>query len=136
MSIDLEYAIKKDIRNNPVVRQIDLEQKREFYRTIGLAGLLVAMLLFSAIPHFRIVTTGYQVEQLRQELDHERLLQRTLRLELEVALAPGVIEQRARALGMTKPSPAETVVIERVTRPMPARTVVAQARPPVEGRRR
>ena len=38
MSIDLEYAIKKDIRNNPVVREIDLQQKREFRRMSGSAA--------------------------------------------------------------------------------------------------
>ena len=52
MSIDVEYAIKKDIRNNPVIREIDLEQKREFLRTAGLAALVVAMLLFSAWQQF------------------------------------------------------------------------------------
>ena len=38
MSIDLEYAIKQDIRNNPVVREVDREQKREFLRTLLWAG--------------------------------------------------------------------------------------------------
>ena len=129
MSIDLEYAIKKDIRNNPVVRQIDREQKREFYRTIGLAGLLVAMLLFSAIPHFRIVNSGYEVEQLRLALAAEQSRQRALRLTLETQLAPGVIAERARQeLGMRSPSPADTVVIERIDRPVPPRSVVALAR--------
>ena len=54
MSIDVEYAIKKDIRNNPVVREIDFEQKREFRRTLILAGLIVAMLLFSAWQHLKV----------------------------------------------------------------------------------
>ena len=36
MNIDLEYAIKKDIRNNPVVREIDTQQKREFRRMVWL----------------------------------------------------------------------------------------------------
>ena len=35
MSIDVEYAIKKDIRNNPVVREVDTRQKREFLRIAG-----------------------------------------------------------------------------------------------------
>ena len=65
MSIDLEYAIKKDIRNNPVVREVDVQQKREFLRTIWLAAVIVAMLLFSAWQHFEIVHTGYEVEKLR-----------------------------------------------------------------------
>jgi len=136
MSIDLEYAIKKDIRNNPVVRQIDRDQKREFYQTIGLAALLVAMLLFSAIPHFRIVTTGIEVEQRRLDLLVEESRQRRLRLELEQRSAPGVIVGRAtEELGMRLPSPEETVVIERLRGPAPPSAVVAQARP-ADGRRR
>jgi cell division protein FtsB len=135
MSIDLEYAIKKDIRNNPVVREIDLEQKREFFRTIGLAALIVATLLFSAVPHFRMVTNAYQVEELRQLLAIEQARQRTLRLQLEMRLAPGVIEQRARQeLGMVAPSPDEVVIIERMTGAVPSRTLVAEVRGGAVGR--
>jgi hypothetical protein len=68
MSIDVEYAIKKDIRNNPVVREIDVEQKRDFARTLRLAVAVVGMLLFAALQQFRIVTTEMQLEQLRREL--------------------------------------------------------------------
>jgi hypothetical protein len=53
MSIDVEYAIKKDIRNNPVVREIDVEQKRDFARTLRLAVAVVGMLLFAALQQFR-----------------------------------------------------------------------------------
>jgi hypothetical protein len=45
MSVDLEFAIKQDIRNNPVVREVDTEQKREFLRLLAWAGIMVLMLL-------------------------------------------------------------------------------------------
>ena len=39
MTNDLEFAIKQDIRNNPVVREVDLDQKREFVKMLGWAAL-------------------------------------------------------------------------------------------------
>ena len=34
MKIDVEYAIKKDVRNNPVVRGVDVQQRRELFRSL------------------------------------------------------------------------------------------------------
>ena len=65
MNLELEYGIKKDIRNNPVVREIDLQQKREFRRMLVLAALVVGMLLFSAWQHYEVVRGGYRIEELR-----------------------------------------------------------------------
>ena len=83
MSIDVEYAIKKDIRNNPVVREVDAQQKREFLRATCLAILIVTMGLFAAWQHFRIVQTGYEVQKLQQQRAAEEALNRKLRLEVE-----------------------------------------------------
>ena len=52
MSIDVEYAIKKDVRNNPIVREVDLAQRQEFRRNVWLGVLVVATLLFSAWQHY------------------------------------------------------------------------------------
>jgi hypothetical protein len=41
-----EYAIKKDVRNNPIVREIDRERNREMVRSVGIGVFLVAVLLF------------------------------------------------------------------------------------------
>src|SRR5436853_4085003 len=81
MSIDVEYAIKKDIRNNPVVREIDSAQKREFLRTLTNAGLIVAMLLFAAFQHFKITKNNYVISQLEQQRTEEKAYNRQLRLE-------------------------------------------------------
>jgi hypothetical protein len=131
MSLDVEYAIKKDIRNNPIVREIDREQRREFLRTVGIAGLIVVMLLFSAWQHYKIVATGYQVESLRQEQAREMELNRQLRLDLEAMRRPQEIERRAlEELQMQPASPANTIVIERVpARPAnAARGIIAEHR--------
>src|SRR5579862_310765 len=95
MSIDIEYAIKKDIRNNPVVREIDQQQRAEFRRTVGVAAAIVLMLLFSTWQHLRVVKSGYQVSGLRAERDAAMRDYRLLRLELERATAPRTIEERA-----------------------------------------
>jgi hypothetical protein len=130
MSIDIEYAIKKDIRNNPVVREIDREQKRDFLRTVGIWTLIVAMLLFSAMQSFRNVRHGMEVDRLRHALNESRELQRKLQLDLEVWLAPHDLEARAtRELGMEPALSKDTIVIERATTSQPSHAVVASARP-------
>ena len=129
MNIDLEYAIKKDIQNNPVVREIDLQQKREFSRMVWSAAVIVGMLLFSAWQHFEIVNNGYQVEKLRLEKAAEESLNRKLRLELETLRRPQQIESYAmKTLRMSPPSSADTIVIERTTASTPARSIVAAHR--------
>jgi hypothetical protein len=129
MSIDVEYAIKKDIRNNPVVREIDVEQKRDFARTLRLAVAVVGMLLFAALQQFRIVTTEMQLEQLRRELAVEEAMQRRWRLQVEMLLSPEVVERRATSeLGMVAPPPSDVMVLERVVGGTPPRSVIADAR--------
>jgi hypothetical protein len=129
MSIDVEYAIKKDIRNNPVVREVDLEQKREFARTALMVGLIVAMLLFSAWQHFKIVRHGYDVEALRQELAVEESLHRQFQLDFEAYSRPQLIEDRARReLNLVPATSADTLVVERVGQPAPPGAVVAEVR--------
>jgi cell division protein FtsL len=129
MSIDVEYAIKKDIRNNPVVREIDRQQKRDFIRMISLVALIVGMLLFSAWQHFRIVFNGYEIERLRQELSAAEATNRKLKLEIETWRRPDLVESRAsRELHMVQPSAKDTLVIERARAVSPAKAIVATAR--------
>jgi cell division protein FtsL len=129
MNLELEYAIKKDIRNNPVVREIDVQQKREFRRMLVMAGLIVAMLLFSAWQHYEVVRGGYEMEKVRTKVAEEESLNRKLRLELETQRRPQELEERAeRLLHMQLPSERNTLVIERVRSATPGKTIVAQAR--------
>ena len=129
MTLDAEYAIKTDIRNNPVVREVDLAQKREFVRTTFVVGLIVAMLLFSAWQQFKIVRHGYDVETLRQELEAEVSLNRQLQLDLATSGRPQLIEERAREeLRLAPATLDETIVLERVTPAAPAGAIIADAR--------
>ena len=126
-----EWAIKKDIRNNPIVREVDRAQRREFMHTLGVAGLVIAMLLFAAWQHFEIVDTTRQMEDLRLERAAEAEVNRQLRLELEMLRSPQEIERRAvHELKMRPAAPADTLVIERAPARSAAapRTVVASHR--------
>ena len=129
MSIDIEYAIKKDIRNNPIVREVDTQQKRELLRTACLVGLVVAGVLFSAWQHFEIVRAGYDMQKLEQARADEEKANRKLRLQVEALRAPQRIEQIAiDELQMAAPAPRDTLVIERAAPAAPDGAVVAAAR--------
>jgi cell division protein FtsB len=129
MSIDLEYAIKSDIRNNPVIRETDGRERREFRRIVLLASLAVGFVLFSAWQHFETLRYGYSIEQLRQDRQYEETVNRQLRLNIETLRAPQKLEERARReLGLVAPTAGDTVIIERTYLSTPSPGVVARAR--------
>lgn len=127
MSIDAEFAVRRDIRNRAVVREFDVRQRREFRGIVLLACLTVALLLFSAWEHYDVVRHGYEIEKLRVDIQRAETVNRQLRLNLEVLRAPQVIERRARAIGLRAPSDADTIVLERTTVPSSSPTLVAMS---------
>src|SRR5262245_64554253 len=110
MSVDLEFAIKQDIRNNPVVREVDAVQRREFFRLLGGAAAALITLLLVLWPRFSQQRQSYRMEDLRQELAVEKELNRKYILDLETMLQPKELEQRAAALGLFLPTERDTVV--------------------------
>jgi cell division protein FtsL len=129
MSADtFEYAIKKDVRNNPIVREVDEERHREMWRSVTLGVFLVGVLLFSAWQHFELLRYGYRLEQMQQERATQEEINRHLRLEIETLKAPARIERLATGrLQMVTPGAGEAIVIERVvSTPPPPASVVAQ----------
>lgn len=126
MSVDLEFAIKQDIRNNPVVREVDAVQRREFFRLLGGAAAVLITVLVVLWPRLSQQRQGYHLEDLREELAQEKQLNRKYILELETMLRPQALEQRASGLGMILPSENDTVILERVApSPRPNRGIVA-----------
>ena len=123
-----EYAIRKDVRNNPIVREVDEEKQRELWKSVGVAGFLVIVLLFSAWQHFELLRHGYQVEELQRQRSGEEETARRLRLEIETLKSPKRIETLAtRQLHLVAPSRDEAIVIERVVpADPPAASVVAR----------
>jgi cell division protein FtsL len=123
-----EYAIKKDVRNNPIVREVDDARQRELWQSIGVAGFLVLVLLVSAWQHFELLRHGYQVEQLQRQRAAEEDISRRLRLEIDTLRSPQRIESLAiQQLHLVTPNRDEAIVIERVVpAEPPAASVVAR----------
>lgn len=122
-----EYAIRKDVRNNPIVREVDEARQRDLIHSIGIGVVLVLVLMFGAWQHFELLRHGYQLEQMQRDRATEGEVGRHLRLEIETLRAPQRIERLAtERLGMVAPGPTEAVVLERVTpAEPPSRSVVA-----------
>lgn len=123
-----EYAIKKDIRNNAIVREIDRERQRDLWRWAGVCALLAALLLLTAWQHFELLRHGYQTELVEKAMKQEEATNRSLRLQLQVLRSPQRIARIATTeLHMVEPQTAEATVIERaVPADPPARSVVAR----------
>ena len=123
-----EYAIRKDIRNNPIVREVDEARQRELWKSAGIAAFLVAVLLFSAWQHFELLRHGYQIEQLNHERAAEEEAGRQLKLEIDTLRSPKRIEALAtERLHLVAPSAEEAVVIERVlAADPPPKSVIAK----------
>jgi hypothetical protein len=123
-----EFAIKKDVRNNPIVREVDRERHREMWRSAGIGAFVVAVVLFSMLQHFWVVRFGYEMEPMQEALAEEREIARHLRVEIETLRSLERIEGVAmRELQMVVPGPGESEVIGRVVPASPpARSVVAR----------
>jgi cell division protein FtsL len=122
-----EYEIRKDVRNNQIVREVDERRQKGLWQSLGIGAVLVLVLLFSAWQHFELLRHGYRLEQMQRDRATEEDINRHLRLEMESLRAPQRIEKIAtERLGMVAPGPTEAVVLERVApAPPPARSIVA-----------
>jgi cell division protein FtsL len=122
-----EYAIKKDVRNNPIVREIDRDHRRGMWRSVGVGTVLVSIVLFWAWQRDELVRHGYRVEQMQRERATEAEIHRHLFLEVETLRSLARIEALAMDwLGMLPPAAGDADVIERVTPSAPpSRSVVA-----------
>jgi cell division protein FtsL len=125
-AVDFEYAIKKDIRNNPIVREVDEARQRQFLRSLAIGAVLVAVVLFSAWQNFELSQQGTRLQKIQEQTAAELEINRQLRLDIETLRSPELIERRARQLNLVWPSRDQAIVIERVTAsPAPDKSVVA-----------
>ena len=127
-TMDFEYAIKKDVRNNhnrsgdrrrAAARAVAIGRRGDLSRR-GPSVFRVAAL--RAAPARVPVSNGCnRIVPRREEIN------RHLRLEVEMLQSPKRIERMAtEKLGMVAPSRDEAIVIERVTpTPPPAKSIVA-----------
>ena len=130
MSVDTEFAVRKDIRNNPVLREVDSRHRGELHRYLLLVALGVALFLFSAWQRASVIQNLKDIEELKKSQAQAEIANDRLRLNLAVLNAPQMIERQAIELGLRSPSLSETMVIQRAPAPAsaPATGVVAQAR--------
>src|SRR5918992_1319590 len=128
-SDSFEYAIKKDVRNNPIVREVDEHRLREQWRSVAVGVLFVGVLLFSGWQRVELLQHGYRVEQMQKERGEEEEMNRHLRLEIETLKAPQRIEKMAMDdLKLVAPQTGAAIIIERVVPPAPPpASVVAKA---------
>ncbi|HKT78717.1 MAG TPA: cell division protein FtsL [Vicinamibacterales bacterium] len=122
-----EYAIKKDVRNNPIVREVDAAREREQWKWFGIAALVLVGVLMLAWQHFELRAHGYDINALRKQLAAEQSEGRRLMLELERLRTPKRIQDIAiNKLHMIEPSYDDAIVIQRVQpADPPAPSVVA-----------
>jgi hypothetical protein len=129
MSMDVEYAIKKDVRNNPIVRDVDERQRHDFRRRAILAAVSVVLLVVWAAQTMRVVKKGYATSDLRQQVNEAIELNRRLRLHLDELRSPQKLEKRAiDELHMVPSGPADTIIIERAPSARASKAIVADAR--------
>jgi cell division protein FtsL len=130
-ALDFEYAIKKDVRNNPIVREVDEARQRQLWRTAWIGGVLATVVLFSAWQHFELVRHGYVIQRLQRDRAMEDEINRHLRLEIETLRAPKRIESIAtKQLHLIAPAQDQAIVIERVTpTSAPGKSIVALREP-------
>jgi cell division protein FtsL len=125
--VDFEYAIKKDVRNNPIVREVDEARHRQLLQTLAIGGFLSLVILFSAWQRFALLGHGYEMQRMQQERAEQEEINRHLRLEIETLRAPSRIERIAtRDLHLVAPSHGQAIVLERVTPSAPpAKSIIA-----------
>lgn len=123
-----EYAIKKDVRNNPIVREVDRERHREMFRSFAIGSFLVAVLVCFGWRHNELVFSGYEIGTIRAERMAQEKTNEKLRLEIETLKSlPRIEEFAKRDLRMVVPGPDDGGVIERaVSGDSPSSSVLAQ----------
>ena len=124
-----EYAIKKDVRNNPIVREVDESRLQEQWRSVAIGVLFVGVLLFSGWQRVELLQHGYRVEAMEKQRADEEEVNRHLRLEIETLKSPRRIEAIAMdRLKLVAPETGSAIVIERVVPPdPPPASVVAKS---------
>ena len=102
-----EFYFVKHIDNSRLVREVDVERRRECFSLLGLGVLVFLFVLLFAWQHFQCVRYGYQVEQLKIECATLEEQNHQLRLEQAALADPQRIDTLARTrLGMVTPEPA------------------------------
>ena len=131
LTMDFEHAIKMDVRNNPIVRELDQARQRELWRWMLVGGALVGVILFSLWQRFSVMRVATQIESTERELAQARELQRRLRLDVERLSAPRRIEQLALRAHMVRADRTTTRIIVRPAAASGGEQVAAHGEPQI-----
>jgi cell division protein FtsL len=105
-----DFYFVKQIDNSRLVREIDVERRREFLSLFGLGVLVFSFLLLLAWQHFQSVRSGYQIEQLKADYAALEEQNHTYRLEQAALADPQRIDSLARTqLKMITPDPKQLI---------------------------
>ena len=111
---NLDFRVTRDIRNAPIVREIDRRRQRELWRSFAVGACFVIGVLGFAWQNFELLQYGYDIERLEQERSELLEVNRHLRLEIQTLSAPRRIERIATAeLGLAAPAAAGVRMVDR-----------------------
>ena len=99
------YVVRRTVENSYLVRQRDRRWRRELARVaLSVVIVGVALLVYTAIQ-VGILSAGYRVEELAQELHRLEQVERYRELAVSRRTSPERLEERARReLGMEYPA--------------------------------
>ena len=126
--MDFEHAIKMDVRNNPIIREVDEARQRQLWRSLATGGVLVVVVLFSVWQKVELLQHGYRIQTLQRQPEAEVEINKQLRLEVETLRAPERIAEMAKGLNLVAPQREHAIVIERVAPSAPPDKSVVAAR--------
>ena len=129
--MDFEHAIKMDVRNNPIVRELDQARQRELWRWMLVGGALVGVILFSLWQRFSVMRVATQIESTERELGQAREVQRRLRLDVERLSTPSRIEQLALRAHMIHADRATVRIVVRPSNTAGGEQVAARTEPQI-----
>jgi cell division protein FtsL len=103
-----QFHTVKRIDNSRLVRNVEPERLRGFYRTAALGTIIAACLMMYIYQHFRCIDLSFQLEDLKSKQTQSLALNSELRLEIEGLRDPRRIDVIARRmLGLTQPMPTQ-----------------------------
>ncbi len=129
--MDFEHAIKMDVRNNPIVRELDRARQRELWRWMLVGGALVGVILFSLWQRFSVMRTETHIESTQRELSQALEVQRRLRLDVERLSSSRRIEQLALRAHMVHADRTTTRIIVRPADASRGEQVAARTAPQI-----
>jgi cell division protein FtsL len=115
----IEFVFEKQINNAAVHHDVDVEQRRQYFLLVGLAGLFMVGLLVYGWQQYQWVQSGYEIVAAQKQRDELAEYRKQLLVERMSWARAERIDSIARTrLGMTLAAPGQTVMWS-VDGPMP-----------------